>query len=142
MTVLTPAQKPVARTNCALHISSLATTYSLQLSSIAGKESSLVPKRHQRIDFRGPPRGDVTREQCNENQQARDSREGRRVGRAHAKQQTRYQTRQGKRARQTCGDSDQRQSHSVSDNQLQYITRLCAKGHSYADLVGALCGAV
>src|SRR5262245_11894931 len=99
---------------------------------------SIAAQRNHWIDFRGPPRRNPTRQQCNPHQQRCDHDERQRIGRAHAIQQTLYQARRGIRRQQAKHNARERQPQPLRDDESQHVTRFGAERHADADLAPAL----
>ena len=97
-----------------------------------------VPQRHQRIDFRCAPRGDVTGDESDDRQQQRNERECQRIGCAYFEQQTLHGPRQRVRAGHSEDNAEENQRHSLFDHHAQHVTRLRSKSHVDANLTRAL----
>ena len=95
--------------------------------SIDNQKQSLAAQSDNRINFRSPPRRNVTGQHCHRCQQRRNRHKSQRVSRAHSEQQALHQSRQRKSANQTYSYPEQRQSHPLLHHHLHHITCLRAQ---------------
>src|SRR2546430_5404690 len=99
---------------------------------------SLVSQRHQRIDFRRAPRGDVTGQQSNYDQHKRDRDKRQRIGRAHSIKQAVHQSRSRESSEQANQHSSRYQPQPLTDDQPQHISGAGPERHADADLMSPL----
>src|SRR5205807_521885 len=104
--------------------------------------TSLVPQRHQRIDFRRAPTRHVTSHQRYTRQENCDTYERYRIGWGDAEEHGPHQTRQTESADQTKSNANQDKQHSPSDHHSEHVSPLRSDGHANTDLVRALSDAV
>src|SRR5215212_9538714 len=101
-----------------------------------------IPEHFERIDFRCPACRYVTRQQRYRDQHDYNNCERQWICRADAKQQTLQHPCGCKRERQTKPASNRDQDHTLANNELEYVSLLCAESDPNSDLVRALRGRV
>src|SRR5215217_4018744 len=130
--------------NCRLPIANLRRTSSpkLEIGNWQLAMTLFIPERFERIDFCCPACRYVTRQQRHHDQHNQHNRERQRISRADTKQQTLQNAGGCKRERQTKHRSNCDQDHTLSNDELEYVSLLCAESDTNSDLVRALRGRV
>src|SRR6266702_5434746 len=82
----------------------------------------LVPQGRHRIDFHRSPRGQIAREQCNEDEQDGDGDKRYWIAGRYAKQQAGHQSSQCKSAAQADDHPDQGHLRALPQNHLQHVS--------------------
>src|SRR6185503_4674622 len=97
-----------------------------------------VSQRYEWIEFGGPTRGNITREQRHGEQNYRRYYKREPISWGHFKQQAPHHASEGQRSNQPNGSSDDREGHTLHDYQLEHITLLRAQRHANTNLLRSL----
>src|SRR2546429_1601023 len=97
-------------------------------------EFSFVSQRDHRIDFCRPSRGYVTCQKRDANEQKRNRAKRNRIGWRYAKEKTRKEPGQPKRARDSCQDPDARKQHTSPEHNSEQVGWLCSQRNTQSEL--------
>ena len=89
-------------------------------------------QRNHWINFHSAASRHIAREEGNQHQQKRDTRERRGIGGTDAEKQTRRQVSNQKRQHQAYHQSDEHQDDPLPDNQPEYVTACASQRGPYA----------
>src|SRR5580704_732037 len=101
-------------------------------------ERSFITQGHQWIDIHGAARGDITGDESGGRQQEGNRCKRERVGRLHAKEEAREQSRKGERNSESKRNPENRQLCAASHDEATHVARLSAKGHADSDFASPL----
>src|SRR5207249_9344475 len=98
---------------------------------------SLISQRHHRIDFGGPTRWNVARQERNTTQQGGNAHKSKRVKRAKPEKQSSKEPGGRRRSGESYRHAQRYRPHALAQNQPHYVSSSCSQRHTDADLVRA-----